>query len=171
MCQYYSADDLIIFYARFWQQWFTWICRGYCEESRELTLQSTWVEFWCFAYLWWRRLKVIIAASTWWLIMRFLGNSSITSTRDVSGLNCNTRGWSDLNRIHPDYTWYKCFVWPCKGYESHYCSTTAPPQLRWNNWLKRYTCYILGDISQSGKLVQIFQRVWLHPKMQLKGPA
>ena len=45
VCQYYSADGLIIFYARFWQQWFTWIWRGYCKETRELTLQSTWVEF------------------------------------------------------------------------------------------------------------------------------
>ena len=29
-------------------------------------------------------------------------NSHITSTRDVSGLNCDARGRSNLNRIHPE---------------------------------------------------------------------
>ena len=33
---------------------------------------------------------------------RYIGNSCITSTREVSGLNCDARGRSDLNRIHPE---------------------------------------------------------------------
>ena len=37
-------------------------------------------------------------------VHRYIGtcNSYITSTRDVSGLNCDARGRSNLNRIHPE---------------------------------------------------------------------
>ena len=40
----------------------------------------------------------------------------ITSMKDVSGFKlqhpgvCSTWGWSHINRIHPEYVGYKCFV-------------------------------------------------------------